>query len=70
MKIARYPGAYENGKVITGLENFNANSKDEFVFHAGTTASDGVVKTNGGRVLNITSVRFMIFLLLLIIVAC
>ena len=46
-----YPGAYENGKVIGGLEDI-ANS---IVFHAGTKYSEGKVVTNGGRVLSITS---------------
>jgi len=46
-----YPGAYENGKVITGLEQV----KDSIVFHAGTKADNGQVVTNGGRVIAVTS---------------
>ncbi len=46
-----YPGSYEKGKVIHGLEDV-AGSK---VFHAGTTLSDGQLLTNGGRVLAISS---------------
>ena len=47
-----YPGAYESGKEISGLE---AASKIEGVriFHAGTTLRDGRYFTAGGRVLNV-----------------
>ena len=38
-----YPGSYEKGKVITGIESI----KDSLVFHAGTTLKDGKVVTNG-----------------------
>ena len=46
-----YPGDYEKGKGITGLEKV----KDSVVFHAGTRYDNGKVLTNGGRVLAITS---------------
>lgn len=47
-----YPGSYEKGKVITGIDEV----KDSIVFHAGTTHDkDGNVVTNGGRVMAITS---------------
>lgn len=46
-----YPGKYEKGKVITGLEQI----EDSIVFHAGTRQEGGQVLTNGGRVLAITS---------------
>jgi len=46
-----YPGAYEKEKVITGLDQL----EDAFVFHAGTVQENGTVKTNGGRVLNVTA---------------
>jgi phosphoribosylamine--glycine ligase len=48
-----YPGPYENGRVITGIED--ADQEDGiFVFHAGTTTSpDGRLVTAGGRVLNV-----------------
>ncbi|MGH9521360.1 MAG: phosphoribosylamine--glycine ligase [Terriglobales bacterium] len=47
-----YPGAYENGKEISGLDEA---SKIEGVriFHAGTTLRDGRYYTAGGRVLNV-----------------
>ena len=44
-----YPGSYEKGKVITGLDDLN----DVVVFHAGTKNVDGNIVTNGGRVLNV-----------------
>jgi phosphoribosylamine--glycine ligase len=46
-----YPGAYEKGRQINGLEKV----KDSVVFHAGTKTESGGVVTNGGRVLAITS---------------
>ncbi|MAU36656.1 MAG: phosphoribosylamine--glycine ligase [Flavobacteriales bacterium] len=45
-----YPQAYEKGKPITGIESVN----NSIVFHAGTK-NDGVIKTNGGRVISLTS---------------
>ena len=45
-----YPGAYEKGKIITGLNDVN---DDIIVFHAGTSFKDGNIVTSGGRVLNI-----------------
>ena len=46
-----YPGSYEKGKEITGLDQENKS----VVFHAGTKSSEEKVLTNGGRVLSITS---------------
>jgi len=46
-----YPGTYEKGKEISGLD---APVKS-VIFHAGTKLADGKVVTNGGRVLSITS---------------
>lgn len=45
-----YPKAYENGKVITGLDDLD---DDIIIFHAGTKEVDGNIVTNGGRVLNV-----------------
>ncbi len=50
-----YPGGYEKGKVITGLDEAEA-MEDVFVFHAGTKLDDeGNVVTAGGRVLNVVA---------------
>ena len=46
-----YPQAYEKGKEITGIEKVN----DSIVFHAGTKQDGETIKTNGGRVIAITS---------------
>ena len=51
MASGGYPGSYENGKVISGLEEVEGAK----VFHAGTTMQDGEVLTNGGRVLGVTA---------------
>ena len=49
-----YPEHYEKGFPITGLEQFKGR-KNAFVFHAGTAVKDGVIVTNGGRVLGVTA---------------
>jgi phosphoribosylamine--glycine ligase len=46
-----YPGKYETGKVITGLENVDKG----IAFHSGTKLENGQFLTNGGRVLSITA---------------
>ena len=48
-----YPGDYEKGKAISGIDNM----RHSFAFHAGTILEGGVVKTNGGRVLAVTSIQ-------------
>ena len=53
---AGYPGAYEKGKVITGIERAEA-LEGVTVYHAGTAlAEDGSLVTAGGRVLDVTAV--------------
>lgn len=47
-----YPGSYETGKEITGIENLSKIT-DVILFHAGTKIVDGKFYTSGGRVLNI-----------------
>jgi phosphoribosylamine--glycine ligase len=47
-----YPGSYETGFVITGLDE---KYEDSLVFHSGTQIGNGKVVTNGGRVLCVTS---------------
>jgi phosphoribosylamine--glycine ligase len=49
-----YPGAYEAGKKINGLENA-AKLEGVEVFHAGTSKRDGAFYTSGGRVLGVTA---------------
>lgn len=46
-----YPGKYEKGKTITGEEKVT----DSIVFHAGTKSDGEQLKTNGGRVIALTS---------------
>jgi phosphoribosylamine--glycine ligase len=50
-----YPGSYEKGKVITGLEAFQ-DQDAYYCFHAGTKLNEkGEVVTSGGRVLGVTA---------------
>ena len=49
-----YPGAYEKGSVIGGLDDLPEDSS-HMVFHAGTGLQDGKIVAIGGRVLNITA---------------
>lgn len=46
-----YPGSYEKGKVITGLDELPS---DVLAFHAGTALAGEQLVTSGGRVLGIT----------------
>ena len=49
-----YPGNYEIGKRIDGLEDFpNEPQGKVLVFHAGTQIKDNQIVTTGGRVLNV-----------------
>jgi phosphoribosylamine--glycine ligase len=52
-----YPGDYEKGKAITGIENI----RKSLAFHAGTIQETGLIKSNGGRVLAITSLQDNMF---------
>ena len=47
-----YPGSYEKGFVIGGLDG---DHEDSLIFHSGTLLENGDVVTNGGRVLCVTS---------------
>jgi phosphoribosylamine---glycine ligase len=48
-----YPGKYQTGYPITGLDNLD---KEILVFHAATRmSSDGKILTNGGRVLTVVA---------------
>ncbi len=54
MASAGYPGDYERGFPIRGLDEA-AKIPDVKVFHAGTATAEGKVVTNGGRVLAVTA---------------
>jgi phosphoribosylamine--glycine ligase len=54
MASGGYPGKYDKGKEITGLDA-TADMKDIIVFHAGTRSSNGGYVTSGGRVLGVTA---------------
>ncbi len=49
-----YPGAYDKGVSIDGLEKIDALG-DVTVFHAGTKRDGDQIVANGGRVLNVTA---------------
>ena len=52
---AGYPGSYEKGKVITGIDDA-ATMENVTVYHAGTAVNDeGELVTSGGRVLDVTA---------------
>lgn len=54
MASAGYPGSYEKGKPISGLDrDFGPNT---IIFHAGTTLENSSIVTNGGRILGVTSI--------------
>ena len=54
LAAAGYPGAYEKGSVIGGLEGLAEDSFHQ-MFHAGTVLREGQVLASGGRVLNATA---------------
>jgi len=54
MASAGYPGKYEKGLPITGLDEA-AQMPDVVVFHAGTKKEGNRILTSGGRVLNVTA---------------
>jgi len=54
MSSGGYPGTFEQGKRIDGLEEADAVQGVK-VFHAGTSKRDGVYYTAGGRVLGVTA---------------
>jgi phosphoribosylamine--glycine ligase len=53
MASGGYPGNYEKGLPITGIEE--AEATGAVVFHAGTKLVDGQLVNNGGRVLGVTA---------------
>ncbi|WP_420013624.1 phosphoribosylamine--glycine ligase [Tateyamaria sp.] len=54
MAAKGYPGSYDKGAVIGGLDALPATSS-QIVFHAGTAQRDGTIVVAGGRVLNVTA---------------
>jgi phosphoribosylamine--glycine ligase len=54
MAARGYPGSYEKGSVIRGLDAI-PESGWQMVFHAGTCEANGAIQANGGRVLNVTA---------------
>ena len=50
-----YPGSYKKGKKIQNLEKLRLDKKT-FIYHAGTKIVNGSILSNGGRVLNVTSI--------------
>ncbi len=54
MASGGYPGDYQKGKRITGLNEAD-RIEDVVVFHAGTAVKNGDIVTNGGRVLGVTA---------------
>ncbi len=55
MAAGGYPGSYEKGKPISGLDAVR-DKKNVVVFHAGTQASENQILTSGGRVLGVTAI--------------
>jgi phosphoribosylamine--glycine ligase len=49
-----YPGSYNKGDSIAGLDT--AEAQGAMVFHAGTALKNGQIVTQGGRVLGVTAV--------------
>ena len=54
MAAKGYPGAYQKGSVIAGLEALPEDSRN-MVFHAGTAETADGITASGGRVLNVTA---------------
>ena len=50
-----YPGKYKKNKLLKNIDNIKLK-KNSFIFHAGTKIVDKNIFSNGGRVLNITSI--------------
>ena len=52
-----YPVKYEKGNFISGLEKFDSNKSDNKIFFAGVKEENDKFYTNGGRVLNVVSIK-------------
>src|SRR5580700_11092093 len=55
MAAKGYPGHYERGSLIEGLDEA-AKVEGVEIFHAGTKAENGHILANGGRVLNVSAI--------------
>lgn len=55
MAARGYPGSYEKGSEIGGLDQAGAND-GVTIFHAGTGRQGGTIVAKGGRVLNVTAI--------------
>jgi phosphoribosylamine--glycine ligase len=53
MAAKGYPGSYDKGKEITGLNS--GENQQTVIFHAGTKLDNGKVLTDGGRILGVTA---------------
>ena len=49
-----YPGEYKKNLKIQNIDKINLSEKD-FIFHAGTKIVNNVLRSNGGRILNVLS---------------
>lgn len=57
-----YPGSYKKNKKIKNINKMKI-TKNDFIFHAGTRVLDSQIFSNGGRVLNITSIGKNFFII-------
>ena len=55
MASGGYPGSYEKGKIIEGIQKAETAEEGVVVFHAGTAEKENQVVTSGGRVLGVTA---------------
>ena len=55
MASSGYPEKYETGFVINGLDLIDQKSSDVKIFHSGTAIENGMIVSNGGRVLCISA---------------
>ena len=50
-----YPGSYKKNLKINNIDKIKL-SKEDFIYHAGTKITNNELRSNGGRVLNVTSI--------------
>ena len=49
-----YPGVYKKNLKIKNINKINLSDRD-FIFHAGTKIVNNILRSNGGRILNVSS---------------